>query len=174
MVQVRWKGLEADSTEICDVVESSEGIHVDSVIETDFGTCTYSLIADEKWQFRSLTMSLASRSLQIHYDGRMWLVDGTERHDLNLALEVDITASPLTNTLPIRRLRLPIGGSADITTAYVSVPDLTVVTDPQRYTRLTDHEYRFESRDSDFEQTISVDEQGLVVTYPGLFVRDAH
>jgi hypothetical protein len=45
--------------------------------------------------------------------------------------------------------------------------------DPQRYTRLADHEYRYESRDSDFERVVTVDEHGLVVTYPGLFARSA-
>jgi uncharacterized protein len=86
---------------------------------------------------------------------------------------VDIAISPLSNTLPIRRLELAVGESAEITTAYVAVPDLTVVTDPQRYTRLADHEYRYESRDSNFKRVITVDEHGLVVTYPGLFVRSA-
>lgn len=173
MVEVCWKGLESDSIEICAVDESSNGVHVESVVEMEFGTCTYSLTADENWKFRSLTMRLASRTLFVNYDDVVWVTNGTERHDLEAAREVDIAVSPLSNTLPIRRLGLPIGGSADITTAYVSVPDLTVVTDPQRYTRLSDHEYRYESRDSDFERTISVDAFGLVVNYPGLFVRSA-
>jgi hypothetical protein len=56
-------------------------------------------------------------------------------------------------------------------TAYVSVPDLTVTTDPQRYTRLSDREYLYESRDSDFRRTVTVDQDGLVLDYPGLFER---
>jgi hypothetical protein len=173
MVDVRWEGLESESIEMCTMEESSKGVRIDSVIDAEFGSCTYVLTADENWQFRSLTLRLASRSLQVDYDEVVWVVDGTERHDLDAAREVDIAVSPLTNTLPIRRLKLPVGGTAEILTAYVSVPDLTVVADPQRYTRLTDLEYRYESRESDFERTISVDAHGLVVNYPGLFVRGA-
>ncbi len=86
------------------------------------------------------------------------MVDGRERNDLEAAREVDIAVSPLSNTLPIRRLELAIGESADITTAYVAVPELTVVADPQRYTRLARHDYLYESRDSDFRRVLTVDE----------------
>ena len=173
MIVLSWDGLESDSTETCSVSESEDGVQVESTVHGAFGECLYTLIADDHWQFRSLTLVLGSRSLRIEFDGTVWTVDGRERQDLEAAREVDIAVSPLSNTLPIRRLELAIGESVDITTAYVAVPDLTVVTDPQRYTRLADHEYRYESRNSDFERVVTVDEHGLVVTYPGLFARSA-
>jgi hypothetical protein len=61
--------------------------------------------------------------------------------------------------------------SADITTASVSVPGLTVQTDPQRYTLIGPREYLYESRDSDFSRRVTVDEHGFVLDYPGLFTR---
>ena len=55
---------------------------------------------------------------------------------------------------------------------YISLPEFTVTTDPQRYTCLEPgRRYRYESLDSDFVREIEVDAQGLVVTYPGLFRR---
>ena len=87
-------------------------------------------------------------------------------------MDVDITATPFTNTLPIRRLGLGAGAAADITTVYITVPDLTITTDPQRYTCLEpNRSYIYESRDSDFRRQIETDERGLVLTYPGLFRR---
>ena len=48
----------------------------------------------------------------------------------------------------------------------------TVTTDRQRYTCLEpDRRYRYESLDRDFTREIEVDDDGLVVTYPGLFRR---
>lgn len=171
MIVLSWDGLESDSTETCYVSESGHGIQVESTVRGAFGECRYTLVADVHWQFRSLSLVLGSRSLGIELDGTEWTVDGRERHDLETASEVDIAVSPLSNTLPIRRLALAIGESADITTAYVAVPELTVVADPQRYTRLANHEYLYESRDSDFRRVLTVDEHGLVVIYPGLFAR---
>jgi uncharacterized protein len=55
---------------------------------------------------------------------------------------------------------------------YVLLPELTLTTDPQRYTCLErGRRYRYESLDSDFVREIDVDADGLVVTYPGLFRR---
>jgi hypothetical protein len=52
------------------------------------------------------------------------------------------------------------------------LPGLAVATDRQRYTCLEpNRRYRYESLDSDFTRDIEVDEDGLVVTYPGLFRR---
>ena len=38
---------------------------------------------------------------------------------------------------------------------------------------LAGSEYLYESLDSDFTRTISVDRHGLVLHYPGLFVRNS-
>ena len=90
------------------------------------------------------------------------------------AIDVDISATPFTNTLPIRRLSMRLGQSEEILAVYVQVPSLAVSTDRQRYTCLeAGKRYRYESVDSDFTRDIEVDEHGLVVNYPGLFRRVA-
>lgn len=106
------------------------------------------------------------------YDGRGgWKVDDEERSDLSDAIDLDLAISPFTNTLPIRRLDLAIGEEGDATVAFVSFPDLEVDLDAQRYTRLDEDLYLFESLDSDFSREITVDLDGFVVDYPGLFER---
>lgn len=177
MVEVGWDGLESGSTETCRVDETPGGVRVDAVVRGVFGTCAYTLTADASWRFRTLSVRLDGRELRVEHDitrdAGAWTVDGRVRPDLDAAREVDLVASPLTNTLPIRRIGLAVGQSADVTTAWVSVPELTVEPDPQRYTRLGEREYRFESRDSGFRRVITVDAHGLVVDYPGLFARSA-
>jgi hypothetical protein len=56
--------------------------------------------------------------------------------------------------------------------AWVSAFDMTVRAQPQAYTRLEEHLYRFENLDgSGFHADLRVDDQGLVIDYPGLFRR---
>lgn len=88
-------------------------------------------------------------------------------------LDVDISITPLTNTLPIRRLCLEPGANAELSVVYVTVPDLRVRAVTQRYTRL-DHAgsapvYRY--RSGAFHADITVDEHGLVLDYPGIWKR---
>ncbi len=85
--------------------------------------------------------------------------------------DLDISCTPFTNTLPIRRLKLKVGQSADINVLFVECPQLKIKTAPQRYERLSELEYRFTSLDSDFTAVITVDADGFVTDYPGLFER---
>src|ERR1041385_5319445 len=43
-----------------------------------------------------------------------WTVDGIPAPQLSACRDADLSITPSTNTLPIRRLRLPIDGSAEV------------------------------------------------------------
>jgi hypothetical protein len=89
---------------------------------------------------------------------------------LDGCLDVDLSATPFTNTLPIRRLALAPGWAAEITVVYVDVPALRIGVSRQRYRCLTwgpaGGVYRYENAAGDFAADITVDADGLVVEYP--------
>jgi uncharacterized protein len=89
---------------------------------------------------------------------------------LDGCMDVDIGVTPATNTLPIRRLNLQVGESAEVTAAWVRFPELTVEPLAQRYTRLDERRYRYESA-SGFSAELEVDELGLVVRYGDIWER---
>ena len=89
---------------------------------------------------------------------------------------VDISETPFTNSLPIRRLGLAPGESAEIALAYLEGAELQPWPEPQRYTRLQTGEggattYRFVSLDGGFRADLPVDLDDLVLDYPGRFRR---
>jgi hypothetical protein len=56
--------------------------------------------------------------------------------------------------------------------AWIFAPALTVHPVPQAYTRLADRLYLFENLDgSGFKAELPVDEDGIVLDYPGFFRR---
>jgi hypothetical protein len=95
---------------------------------------------------------------------------GTEDPDLLYgAFDVDLGGSPLTNTLPIRRLGLlkaDPGVAHRISAAWVLLPSLEVVQADQIYTALGDHRVRFATET--FSADLTVDDDGFVIDYPGL------
>ncbi|MGD8167210.1 putative glycolipid-binding domain-containing protein [Herbiconiux sp. P16] len=135
----------------------------------------YRVEVDELWRTRYVCVSetLSSRCVEMRSrgDGRWTSDDGRLLRHLDAAIDVDISATPFSNTLPVRRLGIGVGESADIVTAYVDVPAMTATADPQRYTRLLPDVYRYQSLDSDFTRDVVVDEFGFVLEYPGLFSR---
>lgn len=99
---------------------------------------------------------------------------GAPRPDLEGAIDVDLPITPFTNTLPIRRLGLGAGNSADLGVVYIVPAEGTAVIDNQRYTCIEPRRrYRYTALDIDFVRELEVDADGLVVIYPGLFRRVA-
>ena len=92
-----------------------------------------------------------------------WTVDGVAAPTLKGCSDVDLGCSPSTNTLPIRRLRLGIGGSKTIQAAWVRFPELIVEKTAQTYSRPDEFTYRYAS--GTFEAELVADEDGVVAQY---------
>lgn len=140
----------------------------------------YTINCDLKWQVRKVVVkSLDENEQTISFvsDGfGNWTNEsGNPVPELKGCSDVDITATPFTNTLPIRRLSLSSGESAEIKVVYFTIPEMQVSVEPQRYTCLetssSGGKYKFESLDGGFTAVITVDADGLVEDYPALFKR---
>lgn len=173
MADLAWRGLEVESLERLHIDEGSI-IRIQSLIDSARGRFSYEIVCDRDWTFRTLRLEAAAgeRSLELESTASGgWTVDGVRRSDLDECIDIDLSATPFTNSLPIRRLDLAIDDEADLVMAYVDFEELTVLPDAQRYTRLDEDLYRYESLDSDFTRDLTVDAAGFVVEYPGLFER---
>jgi uncharacterized protein len=141
---------------------------------------TYSIGADAAWLTREarVTARTASglRQTELASDGAgHWLVDGRPAGHLDGCLDIDLESSALTNTLPVHRLELAPGTAARPPAAYVRAPDLGTERLEQVYARLPDEagrqRYRYAAPAFDFTCTLSYDERGLILDYPGIAVR---
>lgn len=135
----------------------------------------YRIVCDKNWHVREVSIqeNTSDRRLGIYTDGQgHWKdVDGKEIKSIQGCIDVDFRATPFSNTLPIRRLQLAVGEIATIEVAYINAPDLALSKERQIYTRISQYEWKFEQPSADFEAIITVDDNGLVVKYPGLFTR---
>lgn len=139
----------------------------------------YTIRCDPGWAVRQVHINLLGKtgsSLHLDADGRgHWTAEGDLLPSLDGCIDVDIAATPFTNTLPIRRLALTPGDSAEIKVAYIAIPDLSVNPARQRYTCLEPHvegaRYRYEGLDTGFTAELAVDADGLVIDYQELWRR---
>jgi hypothetical protein len=173
-----WPGLERVI-----VTASAAGYQADGQLimaEDELVTVRYQLRCDAGWRFTGLYLSVTGavgrRALAVSADGAgTWTVDGQPRPDLAGCTDIDINCTPLTNTLPIRRIAWSPGDAHDLAVAYVSVPELEVRAVRQRYTLLDTDErdggarYRYES--GSFRSDVRVDRDGWVTDYPGIWHR---
>jgi hypothetical protein len=85
-------------------------------------------------------------------------------------LDLDVSGSPLFNSLPVLRDRLHEGAAArDYTMAFVRLPELSVERSAQRYVPLEHGAVRY--RSGTFSADLEFDADGFVVRYPGLAER---
>nr|WP_210497128.1 putative glycolipid-binding domain-containing protein [Microvirga antarctica] len=172
-----WTGAEA-GLEHLDLGRSADGIIASAVVfgvdgPVRFGL-RYRLVIDDLWRVRDARLeTTAGQRLHLESDGKgRWRLDGHAAPGLDDCIDIDIEATPFTNTLPIRRLDLADGQTELIRLAYIRVPSLSVAPGRQRYTAMkAGTRYRFESLDHDFSANLPVDQQGLVRDYPSLFRR---
>jgi hypothetical protein len=179
-----WRSLDHAGFEHVRVDRSHPGWDVyDSMIvrehDGEIRRGGYTLIVDKAFRMLEIrimaeqeTGSMAGLHLLASGDGT-W-TDGDERHipSLDGVIDVDIQWSPLTNTLPVRRLDLREGDEHDISVAYIALPALALSRVRQRYTRVDDRTVRYTSETRDFVRDIALDDDGFVLEYPGLFIRE--
>ena len=185
--QVMWSPWTNPGLEHLRLLQRQEDVVADSLIlgmkeQTPF-RLRYEIRCDVQWRVRAIQLDLldgAPHALHFLTDGAgNWMTESGEVLPLlKGCLDVDISATPFTNTLPIRRLALQPGSATTLGMVYFTIPQMHVEVTQQRYTCLettpTGGRYRFESLVngvSRFTAELPVDQDGLVLDYPELFRR---
>lgn len=169
---VRWRGLDPATLEHCHVIANGRDTRIRGVIVApDYGLF-YRLKLDENGHLRTARLERTDgKVLELFSDGAgNWSDDRAEPlPGLRGCTDIDIWPTPLTNSLPIWRNAWTDGQPQRFAMAWVDGDEMSVRRSEQVYTRLDPTRFRFQS--ADFERDLTVDADGLVVTYPGLFER---
>ncbi|WP_164019942.1 putative glycolipid-binding domain-containing protein [Pyxidicoccus trucidator] len=170
-----WNRRDSPGSEYFELRESTDGwMLAGSVVLAEGGlpyAVDYTVLCDRQWLTHEARILLkrgdVEQSLTLRVDAqRRWWRGGDELPQFRGCSDVDLSFTPSTNTLPIRRLSLEVGQGSDVTAVWVRMPDLSLEPLPQRYTRLTSTRYRYESRGGSFVAEVETDELGLVLNYP--------
>jgi hypothetical protein len=191
---VLWQRIDSPGSEWCTLEREPEGWRFRGIVLVEVATepvlVQYELVLASDWSTRAVEIVMHSgdasqpRELRLTVDPEQrWQIerepslDPSMPQDDPMALhgltDVDLGITPATNTLPIRRLDPAIGEAVAVTAAWVRFPELTIEPLPQRYIRLAERRYRYESAGGAFVTEIEVDELGLVTRYEGGWQRVA-
>ena len=177
-----WTGREYYSLENCLVKVGETGSEITSTIIGSYDgkiyRVEYRIQTNLNWEtvFFEITSRHSNQIQLIRFEGDgkgNWIYNGKKNSQFNGCIDVDIPLTPFTNTLPIRRLNLNQNQAQEIQVVYCDILEQQVKHVRQKYTRLSSVNYHYENVPNDFEATIEVDEAGLVIDYPSLFVRTA-
>lgn len=176
--QYIWKGKQSVETLW---LKSQEGfIEANSLIEKNYNKKTfhikYSIRLSSDWKVQEVKLESSSFEKDVVYlksdlNGTWFNEYDEELPELKGCYDVDISVTPFTNTLPIRRLGNTLKSKQNIKVLYLDglLGRYKKVT--QDYLKLSPNLYRYEAGFGKFKTEIEVDENGLVINYPGLFKR---
>lgn len=193
-----WQRLDTSGAEHA-LVDARNGLYARGTqlaVDPIAYTCRYELQTDPGWTTTRFEVSTEgtgwARSLRLELAAGRWRATTSEQGNLDAVLsaagharaglpgtedpdllygafDVDLTGSPMTNTLPIRRLNLlqaEPGVAHRISVAWVLAPSLEVVQADQIYTLLSEGVVRFANET--FSADLVVDDDGFVADYPTL------
>ena len=175
-----WQQWDNIGLEYLQLTESDEGLLVDSVVigieNKIYFRLHYQIRCASRYQVQRVDLDLAGHTpvtLTTDGAGHWFDKDNQPLPALDGCNDIDISVTPFTNTLPIRRLEWQPCQSQVLHMVYIRIPELTIERATQRYTCLEKNEQGalFEYSQPNFKAILPVDADGFVQNYPELFRR---
>lgn len=178
-----WKRLDKPGHESARIfsVKSCWNLSGTAVFLHDSQPCRldYIVKCDSNWQTLSARISgwIGDEGIDVDIAvdaNHHWLLNQLHCTSVTGCIDLDLNFSPMTNTLPIRRLNLAVGGEAQVRAAWLKFPSLRLEPLEQVYRRLQSSKYQYQTARGDFVTDLEVDRAGLVINYPNFWqVEDA-
>lgn len=179
---ILWRGLVLPGHEACRLFSQNSRWHLEgtAVFSHEQRPCRldYQVICDAAWRTLSgkvegwLGNTVVAIQIKTDLTGLWWLND-LEQSDVMGCIDVDLNFSPSTNLIPIRRLDLAVGETAEVKAAWLRFPSFKLEPLPQQYHRLDETAYRYESAGGQFVADLKVNRSGFVIDYPGIWEAEA-
>jgi uncharacterized protein len=180
-IVARWRPVEGDGLEHLVLRATPQGYSARSRVigENDQRPFAFSYKVDLDASWRVLAFAIDSVDGRKRYyrspsEGRWLDGGGTPLEKFDGCVDVDLSFTCFTNSLPVHRMSFALGQSREFAMLWMPSDTLDPFVDGQRYTCLEPGKrFHYGATDGTFEATIEFDEYGLVTDYPGLFRRVA-
>jgi uncharacterized protein len=179
---VIWRGMVLEGFEFCQMRQVNLAWHLEgtAVFSYEENPCllNYRVICDSNWRTNSAKIQGWVGNCRVETwivveTGQNWWLNGKEISGTKGCVDLDLNFSPCTNTIAIRRLNLAVGEEAEIHAAWLKFPSFNLEPLAQRYHRLEDKIYRYESGDGRFKADLVVNQIGFITHYPGIWIAES-
>jgi uncharacterized protein len=173
-----WRRLDVPGHEYARISSNESGSQINGTAILVFGAVfcklDYAIKCRADWRTESVKVSgfVGEKIIGIDIvvdEKNVWKLNGDEVFGVSGCLDIDLNFSPLTNTLPLRRLKLPVGKKSTVRAAWLRFPVFQLEPLEQSYERTGERNYHYESAGGRFTTEVEVDYSGLVVKYPNFW-----
>lgn len=166
---VMWVAYDPPGNDACRFHLNGRRMLIEGSSRTEGMATRYRVRADEKSGITLRTRinsRLYNHLIERDAMGR-WTLNGKDVPEVEGLVDIHLGFTPATNTLPIRRLGLAIGKTAEVVAAWFDPVDHSLKPLRQTYRRTAADRYHYAVPDHGFETELTVDGFGAVTNYPG-------
>src|SRR4051794_11998129 len=175
---ILWRRLDRPGHDVARLKESDNGSILEgtAVFVEDYQPCRldYHVVLDTVWRTVAVGVSgwLGLQPIEVNAAvnaKREWVINGRACPEVQDCDDIDLSFSPATNLLPIRRMSLPVGEKAFVRAAWLRFPACVLEPLDQTYERVGDRSYQYESAGGAFVARLEVSAIGFVTRYADLW-----
>lgn len=175
---IHWPGIEHFTLTDKNGLRNAYG-NITGVIGVQPFALQYEIEMTGNWKvswFHIRSLAPNGREIKLTSDlaGHWFDLAGNHIDAFDGCIDIDISLTPFTNTLPVKRLSFQPGEKKEVRMLYIKLPEFELQQVQQHYTCLDEHHYRYERYDQNtvaFSADLPFDEDWLVTDYPGIFKR---
>jgi len=181
---ITWRALGREGQDTCRLARADQGWllmgHARFHSDDGFAALDYVIRCTEDWQ--TLDADIAGThgdlDVRLHIDQRqgVWHVNDTPQTGLEDATDIDLSFTPATNLMPLRRLAKQVKDTLTTRAAWLQYPAATLTPLDQTYKRTPTYGLiTYKARQTDFSTTLEVNDAGFITNYPDLWhAEDQH
>ena len=180
---ILWRRLDLPGHDAATVLLTADGAVLSGMAvfqEGDPPALAYVVYVDGAWQTSTAHVwgwrgqEGIDLRFRRHLDGS-WTLNDVPCPAVQGCIDLDLSFTPATNLLPLRRLNLGVGESAEVRSAWLEWPEVRLTLLVQRYARRSESEYEYEAELPDaelFRAILRVQPEGWVLDYGGLWLAE--
>ena len=178
---IRWRRMDMPGHDACGLWLTERGWRVTgtAIFAREGQPChlAYEVDCAMTWRTRSATVTgyMGGHAVALAIaarPGQRWELNGTEQPEVAGCIDIDLSFTPATNLIAIRRLALDIGHACEAVAAWLRVPECTLERLEQRYHRVTLDTYDYRAPSVGYAAALQVSDSGFVTQYPGLWEQE--
>jgi len=173
-----WRALGWEGDDTCRLARVEQGWlligHARFRDDLGYAALDYTVRCDENWRTISADVAGLHGDLEvrvrIEHGSEGWILNGDVQPDVEAAHDLDLSFTPATNLMPLRRLRASGRSDLRLQAAWLRYPQAVLHPLDQTYLVHKDGgKISYASAQNGFATMLEVDETGFVTLYPELW-----
>lgn len=177
VASVLWRCIDKAGHDFCRLGRDPSGWRVEgvSVFLQDFqpAMLSYSVECNPRWETVSGRVRGSIGSQNANYaitrQNGIWTLNGAPVESLDDLVDLDLSFTPATNLIQIRRISLPENEIVEAPVAWFDVLSGTLTRLPQIYQRRSERLIWYEAPTVGYRGLLELDVNGFISHYPGLW-----